>query len=73
MRLLEFFNHQSIIIVLLFPQQFFVHNGPGNKVLGVMFTYPNWEGGRSIDLELCMPIDSMNALGNDQEFMATLL
>ena len=50
-----------------------VHNGLGNKVVGVMFTYPGCEGGGSFDLELCLPIDSMNALRNDQEFKASLL
>ena len=45
-----------------------VHNGLGNKVVGIMFAYHRCEGGGSFDFELCLPIDSMNALGNDQEF-----
>ena len=38
-----------------------------------MFVYPGCEEGGSFDFELCLPIDSMNALGNDQEFKASLL
>ena len=37
-----------------------------------MFAYPGCEGEGSVDFELCLPIDSMNALGNDQEYMASL-
>ena len=35
--------------------------------------YPRCKGGESFDFELCLPIDSMNTLDNDQEFMASLL
>ena len=66
-------NYWSIIVVLLFPQQFSLHNRLRNKIVGVMFAYPRCEGGRSVDFELCLPIDSMNALGNDQMFMDSLL
>ena len=38
-----------------------------------MFAYPGCEGGESFDLELYLPIDSMNALGNDQGFKTFLL
>ena len=38
-----------------------------------MFAYPGCEDGKSFDFELCLAIDSMNALGNDQEFNASLL
>ena len=38
-----------------------------------MFAYPICEGGGSFDFKLCLPIDSMNAFGNDQEFKASLL
>ena len=43
------------------------------KVVSVIFSYPKCEGGGSTDFESYMPIDSMNALGNDQEFMSFLL
>ena len=43
------------------------------KVVSLIFVYPTCEGGGSTDFELYMPIDSMNALGNDQEFMSFLL
>ena len=56
-----------MIVVLLFPLQFPVHNGLRNKVVRVVFVYPKCEGGGSVHLELCLPIDSINALGNDQE------
>ena len=49
------------------------HNGIKNKVVGVMCVYPGCEGGGSFDLELCLPIDSKNALENNQEFKASLL
>ena len=51
----------------------FVYNGLENKVVGVMFAYPGYEGGGSLNFELCLSIGSMNALGNDQEFKASLL
>ena len=35
-----------------------------------MFAYLGCEGGESSDFKLCLPIDSMNAIGNDQEFKA---
>ena len=38
-----------------------------------MFAYLGYEGGGSFDFKLCLPIDSMNAFGNDQEFKASLL
>ena len=44
-----------------------LHNELGKKVLGVTFAYPRCEGGESFDFELYLPIDSMNALGNDLE------
>ena len=34
-----------------------------------MFAYPGCKGEGSVDLELCLPIDLMNALENDQEFI----
>ena len=38
-----------------------------------MFAYPGCEDWRSVDLELCLSIDSMNGLGNNQDFMTALL
>ena len=38
-----------------------------------MFAYPRCEGGGSFDFELFLPIDSMHAFGNDQEFKASML
>ena len=34
-----------------------------------MFTYPRRERGGSVDLKLCLSIDSMKAIENDQEVM----
>ena len=31
-----------------------------------MFAYPGCKGGGSFNFELCLSIDLMNALGNDQ-------
>ena len=38
-----------------------------------MFAYPKCESGGSFGFELCLAIESMNALGNDQKFKASLL
>ena len=38
-----------------------------------MYAYPGCEGGGSIDFELCLSIDLMNAFENDQEFKVFLL
>ena len=38
-----------------------------------MFAYLGYEGGGSFDFKLCLPINWMNALGNDQECKASLL
>ena len=48
------------------PSTVSIHNGLENKVVGVVFAYPWCEGGGSDDIELCLPNDSMNALGNHQ-------
>ena len=37
-----------------------------------MFFYPGCECGGSIDFKLCLPINSMDALGNNQKFMTYL-
>lgn len=49
-----------------------VCNGPGNKAIGVVCAWPGYEGGGSIDLEICLPPDSMKALETDAEFMAAV-
>ena len=38
-----------------------------------MFAYSWCEGGESVDLDYVLPNDSMNALENDQEFMAAFV
>ena len=38
-----------------------------------MYAYPGCEGRGSFNFELWLPIDSMNALENDQKFKASLL
>ncbi|XP_021768222.1 protein ENHANCED PSEUDOMONAS SUSCEPTIBILTY 1-like [Chenopodium quinoa] len=44
--------------------------GHGNKGVGLVFACPGSEGGGSVDLEICLPPDSMDALELDKEFMA---
>ncbi|XP_057518753.1 protein ENHANCED PSEUDOMONAS SUSCEPTIBILITY 1-like [Amaranthus tricolor] len=46
-----------------------LHSGYANKFVGKVTAYPGYEGGSSVDLEICLPPDSMNALETDQEFM----
>ena len=73
-RVLVLFNHRSLILILFFPQQFLFIMGLEIKLclVGVMFAYP-YVKVEEFDFELCLPIDSMSALGNDQEFKAFLL
>ncbi|XP_021765465.1 uncharacterized acetyltransferase At3g50280-like [Chenopodium quinoa] len=47
-----------------------VRSGYANKAIGVVYACPGHEGGGAVDLEICLPPDSMNALESDQEFMA---
>lgn len=47
-----------------------VRSGYGNKFQGKVTAYPGCEGGGSVDLEICLPPDSMRALESDVEFMA---
>ncbi|KAL2945063.1 BAHD acyltransferase DCR, partial [Bienertia sinuspersici] len=47
-----------------------VRSGYANKAIGVVYACPGHEGGGSVDFEICLPTDSMNALENDEEFMA---
>jgi len=50
-----------------------VRSGRGmNKFSGVVVSYPGYEGGGSVDLEICLPLDSMEALESDEEFMAAV-
>uniref|UniRef100_A0A803LTY4 HXXXD-type acyl-transferase family protein n=1 Tax=Chenopodium quinoa TaxID=63459 RepID=A0A803LTY4_CHEQI len=44
--------------------------GHGIKGVGLVFACPGIEGGGSVDVELCLPPDSMDALEWDKEFMA---
>ena len=62
-------NNSNIALSLIVS----VYNALGNKVVSVMFAYLEYEGGGSFDFELYLSIDSMNALGNDKEFKASLL
>ncbi|KAF8116490.1 hypothetical protein N665_0017s0046 [Sinapis alba] len=47
-----------------------VRSGCGNKVDGKVSAYPGREGGGSIDLEVCLLPEFMEALESDQEFMS---
>ncbi|KAB1220184.1 hypothetical protein CJ030_MR3G017008 [Morella rubra] len=46
-----------------------LRSGYANKVDGKVSSYPGYEGGGSIDLEVCLPADSMCVLESDEEFM----
>ncbi|KAF9623072.1 hypothetical protein IFM89_036208 [Coptis chinensis] len=46
-----------------------VRCGHGNKYDGKVSSYPGREGGGSVDLEICLFSDTMNALELDEEFM----
>ncbi|KAB1220195.1 hypothetical protein CJ030_MR3G017019 [Morella rubra] len=46
-----------------------LRSGYANKYDGKVTWYPGYEGGGSIDLEVCLPPDSMIALESDEEFM----
>ncbi|XP_045786681.1 uncharacterized acetyltransferase At3g50280-like [Trifolium pratense] len=45
-----------------------VRNGVGNKSIGKVTVFAGFEQG-SIDVELCLPYDVLEALGNDQLFL----
>ncbi|KAL5777726.1 hypothetical protein ACOSP7_010652 [Xanthoceras sorbifolium] len=47
-----------------------LRSGYANKFNGKVSSYPGREGGGSMDLEVCLPPDSMHALESDEEFMA---
>ena len=46
-----------------------LRSGYANKFDGKVSSYPGYEGGGSIDLEVCLSPDSMSALESDKEFM----
>ncbi|KAB1220185.1 hypothetical protein CJ030_MR3G017009 [Morella rubra] len=46
-----------------------LRSGFANKLNGTVSSYPGYEGGGSIDLEVCLPPDSMSVLESDEEFM----
>ncbi|KAM3710360.1 hypothetical protein ACB098_01G025200 [Castanea mollissima] len=46
-----------------------LRSGYANKFDGTVTSYPGYDGGRSIDLEVCLSPDSMSALESDEEFM----
>ncbi|KAF3515407.1 hypothetical protein F2Q69_00000306 [Brassica cretica] len=47
-----------------------VRSGYGGKFDGKVSAYPGREGGGSIDLEVCLLPEFMEALESDQEFMS---
>lgn len=49
-----------------------VRSGYANKYVGKVTSYPGYEGGGSVELEICLPPDSMSALESDEEFMAAV-
>ncbi|XP_017981358.1 PREDICTED: uncharacterized acetyltransferase At3g50280 [Theobroma cacao] len=49
-----------------------LRSGYAHKFDGKVSSYPGREGGGSIDLEVCLPAHSMNALESDAEFMAAV-
>ncbi|KMT11340.1 hypothetical protein BVRB_5g106730 [Beta vulgaris subsp. vulgaris] len=46
-----------------------LRSGYANKFVGKVTSYEGYEGGGSVDLEICLPPDSMKALESDEEFM----
>ena len=53
------------------PLTIFAHNETGNEVVACRSSVClPWMNGGSVNFELCLPIDLMNALENDQEFKA---
>ena len=49
-----------------------LRSGYAHKFDGKVSSYPGHGGGGSIDLEVCLPAHSMNALESDEEFMAAV-
>ncbi|MQM21679.1 hypothetical protein Taro_054724 [Colocasia esculenta] len=46
-----------------------LRSGSANKFDGKVWGYPGWEGGGSVDLEVCLPPEGMCALEADEEFI----
>ncbi|XP_015884327.3 uncharacterized acetyltransferase At3g50280 [Ziziphus jujuba] len=46
-----------------------LRSGYANKFSGTVTPYPGREGGGSIDLEVCLPPETMSALESDMDFM----
>ncbi|KMS99649.1 hypothetical protein BVRB_1g022170 [Beta vulgaris subsp. vulgaris] len=49
-----------------------VRSGVANKFDGKLNLYPGNEGGGSVDVEICLPCDSMRALEANEDFMAVV-
>ncbi|KAH7658060.1 Transferase protein [Dioscorea alata] len=49
-----------------------LRSGSANKSDGKVSSYPGWEGGGSVDLEVCLPAKSMATLEADPEFLAAV-
>uniref|UniRef100_A0A803L630 Uncharacterized protein n=1 Tax=Chenopodium quinoa TaxID=63459 RepID=A0A803L630_CHEQI len=49
-----------------------VRSGYANKYVGKVTAYPGYEGGGSVDLEICLPPNSMSSLESDEEFLAAV-
>ncbi|KDP41703.1 hypothetical protein JCGZ_16110 [Jatropha curcas] len=49
-----------------------LRSGYAHKFSGKVSAYPGREGGGSVDLEVCLPPDSMAALESDKEFFAVV-
>nr|CAD1835689.1 unnamed protein product [Ananas comosus var. bracteatus] len=47
-------------------------SGGANKFDGKISMYPGWEGGGSMDVELCLVPENMAALERDEEFMGAV-
>jgi hypothetical protein len=49
-----------------------VRSGSADKFDGKVAAYPGWEGGGSIDLEVCLLSEYMAMLEQDEEFLAVV-
>lgn len=49
-----------------------VRSGYANKFVGKVTSYEGYEGGGSVDLEICLPPESMEVLESDLEFMGAV-
>ena len=46
-----------------------LRSGPANKIDGGVTSFPGYEGGGSIDLQVCLLPNFMSTLESDEEFM----